>query len=145
MKYSARNIHNEKTGFIDPKDIHILLEKNVNLDNQGYARIGATRLHRIIASIIFNKPIKEVGNIDHINGDKLDNRRSNLREVTVLQNNLNKKNRERKYFGSTFLKKRNKWQAQIKINGKQTYLGVFDCEKKAQECYLNKARELGRL
>ena len=58
--------------------------------------------------------------VDHINHDTFDNRKENLRICTQKENSHNKKE------GSGVHKHRNKWKAIISINGKRTYLGVFD-------------------
>jgi len=65
---------------------------------------------------------------DHINCNKLDNRKKNLRFVTCQQNNMNKKSK-----GYTFDKNRNKWQAHIKINYKYIWLGRFEKKEDAKK------------
>lgn len=69
------------------------------VDNTGYARNQNTRMH----TIIIGKP--EKGKVtDHINRDRLDNRRVNLRHVTHGANNLNRKKKSgasSKYKGVT--------------------------------------------
>ena len=65
----------------------------------------------------YNKPI-----VDHINNNKLDNNIRNLRFVTHQENNMNRKLSSKNtsnFKGVSFSKQRNKWCAQIKINGKQ--------------------------
>lgn len=64
--------------------------------------------------------------VDHINGNKLDNRKENLRFVTASQNGQNRKCR-----GITYDKTRKKWQANIIVNGKKHYLGRYDTEDEA--------------
>ena len=118
------------------RDIH-----PTNINSEGYARSGSDKVHVVVMKRVLGREIKPGFVIDHINRNKLDNRRNNLREVTSRVNSLNK-SKSREFFGSTFLKHRNKWQAQIKINGKQTYLGVFNLESEACECYLKKVKEL---
>lgn len=66
--------------------------------------------------------------VDHINGDKLDNRRSNLRICTSSQNKFNKSlqsNNTSGYKGVSWNKDINKWVAQIWVNNKKFYIGVF--------------------
>lgn len=79
---------------------------------------------------------------DHINCDKLDNRKENLRSVSRSQNNANKPKIPRKcssrFKGVCWHKQRNKWKAEIKHNGVKKHLGVFDNELEAAEAY-NKA------
>lgn len=65
---------------------------------------------------------------DHINRNKLDNRRSNLRSVTARENSLNisfQKNNTSGYKGIYWSQNRSKWIAQIKYNYKTINLGGF--------------------
>ena len=70
--------------------------------------------------------------VDHINGDGLDNRRCNIRIVTRRQNlqNLHIK-KTSKYPGVHLHNRSRKWQAQIRANGKWYYLGQYDDEATA--------------
>lgn len=80
--------------------------------------------------------------IDHVNGNKLDNRKSNLRSCTASQNSANRKigkNNTSGYKGVSKRKTRNKWDAMIKINGKTTYLGSYCSKKEAAIAYDNAA------
>jgi hypothetical protein len=75
--------------------------------------------------------------VDHINRDKLDNRRGNLRVATRSQNEANKAKGSRgtsRYKGVT--RTRNgKWKAEITVDGYRIYLGVFKKEKDAAVAY----------
>jgi hypothetical protein len=76
--------------------------------------------------------------VDHINGDGLDNRRSNLRLVTTAQNNQNRdkyKNNTTGYKGVSQQKGRRKFRAQIYVNGKAIYLGWYDTPREAALAY----------
>ncbi|MFE4203875.1 HNH endonuclease [Aneurinibacillus aneurinilyticus] len=69
--------------------------------------------------------------IDHINHNTLDNRRSNLRIVTNGQNQQNrsgpqKNNKSSGIRGVTWCKQRGKWIAQMGLNGKNINLGGYD-------------------
>ena len=67
--------------------------------------------------------------IDHINHDKSDNRKSNLRMCTVAQNNFNKglsKNNTSGIIGVYWSKKDRKWRSRIMINRKSISLGMFN-------------------
>lgn len=68
--------------------------------------------------------------IDHINGNGLDNRRSNLRVATNSQNQMNvTATRGRSKFKGIYLTKdRDKWAARIRCNGKRFWLGTFACD-----------------
>lgn len=81
--------------------------------------------------------------IDHINGIRSDNRIVNLREATLSQNAMNRikaANNTSGYKGVSFHKQSGKWQASIKINGKQKYLGLFLSPKQAHNAYVNAAK-----
>lgn len=65
---------------------------------------------------------------DHINRNKLDNRKENLRTVTEKQNKYNRpvqKNNSSGYAGVHFDKNKKKWCASISINNKTKYLGRY--------------------
>jgi len=76
--------------------------------------------------------------IDHINGKKTDNRRCNLRHVTTGQNQFNQaacRGGSSQYKGVVWHKVRKIWQAYIKINRKQHYLGIYRNEADAAMAY----------
>jgi hypothetical protein len=67
--------------------------------------------------------------VDHINGNRLDNRIANLREVTQSQNRMNAATRSDSVSGRCGVKWKKhaaKWRAEIKIEGKAMHLGYFD-------------------
>jgi hypothetical protein len=71
--------------------------------------------------------------VDHINGDPLDNRRSNLRLITQGENVMNQHTTygKSKYRGVCWHKRWNLWQAQVTIRGEKHYLGYFKDEDEA--------------
>lgn len=84
--------------------------------------------------------------VDHIDGDRTNNRWSNLREVTCAVNSQNRfaaRNKTRSApLGVTWHKGAGKWQAQIRHNEKHYYLGLFDTPEAAHMAYLAKKAEV---
>lgn len=80
--------------------------------------------------------------IDHINGDGLDNTRSNLRVATNAQNQHNtvKVRGASKYKGVSFHSPSGKWRSAIRVNGIRHWLGVFHTESEAAEAYAAAAK-----
>ena len=93
--------------------------------------------HRIIWEF-FNEPIPEEFEVDHINNNRLDNRIENLQLLSHKDNCrscLKFKNNESGYPGVSWHKGKQKWQAQIQINGKSKFLGYFNDKLEAAEAY----------
>lgn len=85
-----------------------------------------------------------VGDIDHVNGDRSDNRISNLRDVphSVNTQNIRRPNRLNKsgFLGVTYLK--NRWKAKLQVSGKPITVGMFDTPEEAHSAYLSAKRSL---
>lgn len=117
---------------LSPKG-YVLRQKSKN-----YSRII---LHRQILNL---KDFKEEHTeVDHINGDKLDNRKSNLRTCTHQQNLMNrrkKKTNRSGYKGVSF--NDNRWVASIMLNRKNIVIGRFIDKLEAAKAYDKKAVEL---
>lgn len=76
--------------------------------------------------------------VDHINRDKLDNRRSNLRIVTQAQNTMNRSGNKSNisgFKGVYWQKNRQNWQARISKDYKQIHIGTFDDLEEAARAY----------
>lgn len=74
---------------------------------------------------------------DHINQDKLDNRRCNLRTLARSQNmrNCMQRNNTSGYRGVSWHTQRNKWTARAKIGGIYKSLGLYDTPEEASKAY----------
>jgi len=101
------------------------------IDGQGYILVklfGRTSgIHRVAWTI--HHGAWPADQIDHINGDRADNRIVNLREVTHQENCKNQKMRRNNtsgVMGVGWYKPRAKWRALISVDGKYIHLGDFD-------------------
>ena len=92
-------------------------------------------VHRlVIATYLYESKMQ----VNHKDGNKQNNNITNLEYITNRQNiihAIDKSKTSSKYVGVT--KKGNKWQCQKMINGKRTYLGIFDIQEKARDKYLH--------
>ena len=94
---------------------------------------GYKAMHRVILGL---KP-GDKRQCDHIDGDGLNNQRSNLRVCTHGQNQHNRRSYggTSKYKGVCFERSHRKWGAYIYVNKKNIRLGSFDLESDAARCY----------
>ncbi len=75
------------------------------------------------------------GIIDHIDGDPLNNKISNLRVISSSMNARNKKIKTPKCLGVSYNKRSGKWRSRFKIDGKSTFLGWFEEKDDARRAY----------
>lgn len=96
-----------------------------HLSDTGYVlrrnKAGTIRLHRLV----MNAPEGSV--VDHLNGKPLDNRKSNLRITTQLENNRNRKGIK----GITFDRSRNKWI----VRHRNKFYGRYETAQEASRAY----------
>lgn len=124
-----------KEALIDACDYDLAYSRNWAFRSGGYAcgstnKICNIHLHRMIM------PAQPPLEVDHINGDRLDNRRANLRIVTPAQNCQNrkkaKKNATSKYLGVSWNSLERKWRASI---GPKRFAGWYKTELEAAKAY----------
>ena len=152
--------HGTVTVLLDQKDWDKVKDYKWHMSSDGYVRAkikdpkGRTRIkngyvcakhadvhmHRLIMgtpSDLFT---------DHINGNKADNRKSNLRVCTNAENSRNSKphtNSKSGYKGVSAqpLSRRNPWKANIRVEGKKKHIGCFVTTEEAALAYDEKAKE----
>jgi hypothetical protein len=120
------NIHAREIKKNDSKD-------DISKNYKFYATSKITNKDKLLTIMmhhfIFGKPNKG-SVIDHINGNSLDNTRTNLRQITYQQNNQNRKSKN-KYLGVSWNKTAKKYICQALGD----FIGVFDDEKSAAIAY----------
>jgi HNH endonuclease len=131
-----------KFAIVDNADFWFLNQWKWYFTN-GYARRDVSRVRIYMHRFILKIPKEKV--CDHINRNKLDNRKSNLRIVTQSQNMMNSKKpitNTSGYKGVTWFLRDGVWKAQIKLNQKNFHLGYFknikdaiSTRKKAEKMY----------
>ena len=120
--------------------------------NGTYTQIGINgsmqRLHRIIAQHFMNdgSPLADTDYVDHrkhANGTHQQDILTNLRITNHRGNQANRKDGTSKFVGVNWHTQANKWQARIRINKQQKYLGRFDSELEAAKAYIKAGEEHG--
>lgn len=136
------------------KKLHGLSNRTVLIDKGDYSLVGSKKWYFVVGryagdkkGILMHRLIlnAEKGQqVDHINGNGLDNRRNNLRFVTQSQNMMNAKKRRNttsKYKGVSWNKHHKKWKAEINYK-KTNLIGYFDVEKDAAMAYNRVAKKV---
>ena len=113
-------------------DVEFLRNYGWVVTPSGYARRGAVKvnrgMHREVMERIIGRPMNRGEEVDHINGNKLDNRRDNLRLAVHAQNMRNQQNRKlgaSGYIGVSSTSK-GKWRAYLVLDNQQVQAGTFD-------------------
>ena len=138
----------DKEDYEKLKDFKIYMRNQVGKNYAHFSIKGSGKkiaVHRFLTGLVDVKySIDQV--VDHINGDSLDNRKSNLRICTQHQNAQNSR-KAGKIIGVKFIKSYNgtnksKWTASIMSNYKTIYLGYYDNKEEAIIARLKKEKEL---
>ncbi len=101
-------------------------------------------LHRLIMEKILSRKLAKNELVDHWDNNSLNNRRDNLRLTSKIGNAQNSKLRSDSSTGLkgvTKLKTCERWMAQITVNKKHVYLGLFTTPEAAHEAYCTAAKE----
>jgi hypothetical protein len=128
--------NSDQKAIIDAKYLSEVNKYSWSLVPKGYVQSSKGFLHRFILNIE-NKLIPGL-DIDHIDRNRLNNRSSNLRICTKLENNRNRtksKNKSSIFIGVAWVKRDKKWRGQIGHQNKTINLGYFDDEIEAAQTY----------
>ena len=140
-----------KFAIVDDEDFEWLNQWKWYLGSDGYAartivfkRIDGKQpkkniyMHRLLIKI--SKGFET----DHINRNKLDNRKVNLRRVNRSQNSINislRSNNVSGFKGVHWNKQRNKWRVKLNVNKKEIYLGLYVTQEEAALAYNQAAQK----
>lgn len=114
-------ISQNKEAIVDEGDLKRVIKNKWSYHHTGYVVRGKPQisLHRFIMGA------KKGEEVDHINGNRLDNRRSNLRFCTRSQNIQNTSSRRGILKGLEWRESRKAWAVRVMSNGKRNYVGYF--------------------
>jgi hypothetical protein len=115
-------------------NIYVIRRQYVDERNSnGMKKTIKFSMHRVLLKVEDKKQF-----IDHLDGNALNNQKSNLRLASMSQNNRNTrkaKNCSSQYKGVSWLPKFKKWKVDIYVNGKNKGLGLFKNEEDAGRAY----------
>lgn len=124
-----------QTFLFDVEDMPVVRKHKWSIENSGYVHTTSKgkhmRLHQVLMS-------PYVGVVDHINGDKTDNRRCNLRVASNKENVRNQcigKRNTSGFKGVSFDRRRNKYTSQITSDGVNHFLGYYEDPVNAAVAY----------
>ena len=136
------NVKNSKTNKIMSPATHRYGYKRITLCKNGNCK--NFYIHRLVA-LAFLENIDNKKVIDHIDNNPANNNVKNIRWATSKDNCYNQDKRITNtsgFKGVTFNKPSNKYQANIRINGKKKHLGLFKSAEEASKAYEAKAKEI---
>jgi hypothetical protein len=135
---------------IDAADVPLVSDWNWFAKADNEKRVYGVRSSRCVLgkAVLMHRIIAQCPDglyVDHIDGNGLNNRRSNLRHATNSQNQHNQSvNSVNKsgFKGVSWHKKRGMWQARIRANKKRIWLGNYICVKEAHAAYCEASARL---
>lgn len=98
--------------------------------------------HRVVLSRMLGRELEKGEEVDHINGNGIDNRRENLRLASGAQNQANRHIQKNNTIGLKGVSRMGKnYQAKITVNRTRHYLGTFSTPEEAHEAYVKAAKK----
>ena len=126
------------------RDISIVYAQNNIYFPDGIRR--TIMLHRIILGRILGRELTTNERCDHIDGNGLNNLRSNLRLATICQNRKNSAKKDKScsshFKGVCWCKREKKWEASIQSDNVRYNLGYYQIEEDAAKVYDSSAKKL---
>ncbi len=135
-----------KTAIVDAEDVPLIKDQNWYVQKGRDTFYARTRDKKTRDTILMHMVfVPNVIEVDHKDGDGLNNRRGNLRKSTPSQNRCNwthlRRNNPSGYCGVALSPRGDGWYARAAINGKSKYLGRFGTPEDAARAYDEAARE----
>lgn len=132
---------------VDKKQLEKLLKHKWHINAYGYAQTAVSLGNGKMKKVLMHRLLKGFPRhkeVDHINGDKLDNRLVNLRVCSPMENRRNrpKKKNNTSGFKGVSLASRNRWKATIRDGNTVRYIGIYKTKEEAYAAYCKKCEEL---
>ena len=129
------SIGGKHTVLFDCDDYENVSRYQWSISSNGYACSGAGKEQIQFHRLVLNAPLGS--HVDHINRNKLDNRKSNLRLCSVSQNGYNRPQQSNCQSGyrGVALNQYGRWVANINQNGKSIFLGSYTTPEDAANAY----------
>jgi hypothetical protein len=148
VKALERRVYSQKRNFV-----YKPLILKASLGKRGYFEIKlclnytskSKKIHRLIAEYFIPNPEKKP-QVNHIDGNKLNNEISNLEWVNNRENSCHRvksSNCTSQYTGVSYFKRDNKWRSSIQVNGVSVRFGMFKTEEEAYQKRLDYEKEHG--
>lgn len=113
--------------------------------HRNYKGTRTLKMHRVVMERYLGRKLFDSEMVDHVNGNGLDNRRTNLRIASVSENLANSgvwKSSTSGYRGVSYHKRNKRWQAKILFNGVLIHCGWYSTPEEASRAYEAKAKEI---
>ena len=151
IKLTQAKISKGKVALVDDADFDWLSHYNWNVIEVYRGRFYAVRDSSLGINAFMHRVIMDATpglTVDHIDGNGLNNQRSNLRLCTASQNQSNRAKPKWKsgcssgFKGVHWYPSQRKWECQICANGRRVHLGYFEDPREAAAAYNEAAKRL---